>query len=310
MRTRASFRSHPIHPALVPYPIAALHGAFVCDVAGRALGRADLWRLGRRLSEVGIGAGLLAAVPGLIDYFSTVPPKSSAKTRATKHMLVNAGALTLFAAARLLRGRRKPPGLGVLGLEAAGVGLLTSGAWMGSTLIHRNFIGPDHRYPEASRWSAARIDSPEPEVRGAERGVTVARADDFEVGQMRLVELDGERIVLARTDSGFSAFDDRCSHRGASLADGVLICDTVQCLWHGSRFDVKTGRVEAGPADEAIRRYPVEVVDGEVRILWKGTDNDTAHGGWRPGSKRDGARRRDGVDARGALLRRGAAPRV
>jgi len=40
---------------------------------------------------------------------------------------------------------------------------------------------------------------------------------------------------------------DRCTHRGGPLSDGVLMCGTVQCPWHGSQFDVKTVEVKCGP---------------------------------------------------------------
>jgi nitrite reductase/ring-hydroxylating ferredoxin subunit len=75
------------------------------------------------------------------------------------------------------------------------------------------------------------------------------------------------RFALARTGEGYCAFQDRCTHRGGSLADGVLICGTVQCLWHGSQFDVKTGEVRAGPAKEPLRTYRVEQGEGEVRLI-------------------------------------------
>jgi nitrite reductase/ring-hydroxylating ferredoxin subunit len=65
---------------------------------------------------------------------------------------------------------------------------------------------------------------------------------------------------------GALGFDDRCTHKGGPLADGVLICGTVQCPWHGSQFDARTGAVKAGPADKPIGTYAVEVVDGEVRL--------------------------------------------
>ena len=74
---------------------------------------------------------------------------------------------------------------------------------------------------------------------------------------MKLVHVDEERIVVARTEQGLTAFSDRCTHKGGPLSDGTLICGTVQCPWHGSQFDVQTGRVTCGPAKEDIRTYPV-----------------------------------------------------
>jgi nitrite reductase/ring-hydroxylating ferredoxin subunit len=84
---------------------------------------------------------------------------------------------------------------------------------------------------------------------------------------MKLLRVAGKRIVLARTERGYVAFDDRCTHRGGSLAGGVLICGTVQCLWHGSQFDVTTGQVTCGPAKEPIRVYQVTQKGDDVTML-------------------------------------------
>src|SRR5829696_7446708 len=97
MRSRASYKGHPIHPALIPFPFAFLYGAFFFDLAGHLTGRPSWWTTGAYLSLVGVVAARAAAIPGFIDYFLTVPPNSSGKRRATKHMIVNLAAVTLFA---------------------------------------------------------------------------------------------------------------------------------------------------------------------------------------------------------------------
>ena len=83
---------------------------------------------------------------------------------------------------------------------------------------------------------------------------------------MKLLRVDGRRLVLARTANGYVAFDDACSHEGGSLAGGTMICGTVQCPWHGSQFDVRTGCVRAGPSTRGIGIYHVDETDGVVRI--------------------------------------------
>ena len=89
MRSRASIKGHPLHAMLIPFPFAFLTGAFVFDVLGRWLDAPALWTTGAHLALAGIAFALIAAVPGLIDYLFTVPPDSTGKTRATKHMAVN-----------------------------------------------------------------------------------------------------------------------------------------------------------------------------------------------------------------------------
>jgi nitrite reductase/ring-hydroxylating ferredoxin subunit len=78
--------------------------------------------------------------------------------------------------------------------------------------------------------------------------------------------VNGQRIVLARSAEGYVAFSDHCSHRGASLGDGAMICGTVQCPWHGSQFDVRSGAVRAGPAVEGIETFHVREESGRVLL--------------------------------------------
>jgi nitrite reductase/ring-hydroxylating ferredoxin subunit len=96
--------------------------------------------------------------------------------------------------------------------------------------------------------------------------VDVASESDLEVGQMKLIRVGALRITLARTEEGYRAFQDRCTHRGGPLSDGALICGTVQCPWHGSQFDVATGAVKAGPAADPIETYPLQVLGGRVLL--------------------------------------------
>ncbi len=260
MRSKASFKGHPIHPALIPFPFAFLTGALLFDAAALLLARPAFWATGRHLAVAGVVTGLVAAVPGLVDYFYTVPPKSSGKLRATQHMLVNVSAVALFAVAWLLRRGAPQPEVAVLALELVAVGLLTAGGWMGGTLVNRNQFGVDHRYAGAGKWQEQTI-----EARPG-TAVVVARLGALEVDQMKLLRIDGRRIVLARTEQGHVAFDDRCSHVGGALSGGIMICGTVQCPWHGSQFDVRTGAVKAGPATSGIKTYAIEEAQGEVRL--------------------------------------------
>ena len=100
-----------------------------------------------------------------------------------------------------------------------------------------------------------------------EASLDVGPDDQLQVDQMKLLRVGDRRLVLARTDKGYVAFDDRCTHNGGSLAGGVMICGTVQCLWHGSQFDVSTGKVKAGPAKKEIAVYRVKEEGGDVRLM-------------------------------------------
>jgi uncharacterized membrane protein/nitrite reductase/ring-hydroxylating ferredoxin subunit len=262
MKSKAVLLGHPVHPMLIPFPIAFLTGATLFDAAGWLLGNPEWWATGGYLSAAGIATALLAAVPGLIDYLYTVPPKSSGKTRATRHMVTMLFSVALFAAARLIRGEAAvSPQLAVLGLEVAALALVAVGGYMGGTLVTRNLISVDHRYANAGKWREATL----PSQQGG--AVIVARRDELKTDQMKLLRIGAARIVLARTEHGYVAFDDRCTHRGGSLAGGVMICGTVQCLWHGSQFDAGTGAVKGGPAKTGIAAYRVTEENGDVKLL-------------------------------------------
>jgi nitrite reductase/ring-hydroxylating ferredoxin subunit len=84
---------------------------------------------------------------------------------------------------------------------------------------------------------------------------------------MKLVHIKDKRIVIARSEKGYAAFDDRCSHKGGSLAGGAMICGTVQCPWHGSQFDVHNGSVKAGPAKASILTYEVREEGGKIFLI-------------------------------------------
>jgi nitrite reductase/ring-hydroxylating ferredoxin subunit len=181
--------------------------------------------------------------------------------RATWHLAVNLLALTCFAASWAFRDWGSlEPAYSVLLLEAAGAALVTGGGWLGGTLVYPNQIGVDHRYAHAGKWREESV------AAAPGQAVAAAAADELKVGQMKLLHVGGRRVVLARTEQGHVAFDDRCPHRGGSLADGALACGAVQCPWHGSQFDARTGAVFAGPADKSIATYAVEEAGGQVRL--------------------------------------------
>jgi nitrite reductase/ring-hydroxylating ferredoxin subunit/uncharacterized membrane protein len=250
MKSRASIKSHPLHPMLIVYPFAFLTGAFGFTAAAAATRKRDLRDVAGHLIPAGIVAGLVAAVPGVVDYLSVVPPQSSGRTRATKHALLNVTGLGLFTASWLLERSRRRPNVSLL-IQGLGSAALSVAGFLGGTLVYRNQIAVDHRYANAGKWQE------EWRSHGESRALTSAAAP-LDVNQMKLVHIGDRRVVVARTETRYAAFQDRCTHRGGPLSDGVLVCGTVQCPWHGSQFDVQTGEVKCGPAAENIATYPID----------------------------------------------------
>jgi 3-phenylpropionate/trans-cinnamate dioxygenase ferredoxin component len=76
------------------------------------------------------------------------------------------------------------------------------------------------------------------------------------------------RISVARVDDRLYAFDDlcTCAERACPLSGGLLIGTTLMCQCHGSRFDITTGAVIAGPAPTPLHVYEVHQADGNIEI--------------------------------------------
>lgn len=257
MKSRANINGHPIHPMLIPFPVAFFTGTLIFDILAIVNNNSNFWNIGGWLIIVGIIGAVLAAIPGLIDYFGTVPPDSSAKKRATKHGLTNITMLILFCIAAYYRRSENASSTVVLALEGVGFILMSIAGWMGATLVYRNQIGVDPRYAHAGKWK-------EETIKPSGKPLEVATKDELKVNQMKLLHIGDKRIVVARTDKGYVAFDDRCTHKGGSLAGGSMICGTVQCPWHGSQFDVNNGSVAAGPAATKIAVYNISESQGKI----------------------------------------------
>jgi uncharacterized membrane protein/nitrite reductase/ring-hydroxylating ferredoxin subunit len=259
MRSRAQIKSHPIHPILVAFPIALWVAGFAMDLLGYLSGDASIWIAGWYVFLGGCIGAAFAAVAGTIDLFGVVPPRSSARRRGYTHAILNVCALGLYIAVLAIRGNAatEPTGLSLL-LAGIGVLVIAYSGWLGGTLVYRNQIGVDHRYANAGQWK-------ERTLTGWDR--PACNEGELAYGQMMLVTVGKERVVIGKCADGIVAFSDHCTHKGGPLSDGALSGCTVQCPWHGSQFDARTGRVVAGPSGSQIDTYQVKTSAQEVYVL-------------------------------------------
>ncbi len=101
----------------------------------------------------------------------------------------------------------------------------------------------------------------------AESGfVNVAQLGDLSPGEMMVVEVEQGRILLVNVGGNLHAMDDICSHAYASLAEGDLNGDEVECPLHGSAFNVVTGEAMTPPANESVQTYELRV-EGQNILL-------------------------------------------
>lgn len=142
VESRAKFLGHALHQQLVLLPVGLLLGAVGCDLVARFADRPNLARTAATLLVVGVIAGAVAAVVGLIDW-AALPGGTRAKRVATRHGVGNLIVLALFAAAWGWRERPTEPSTAPLVLEViAAIGLLITG-WLGGELVGRLAVGVD-----------------------------------------------------------------------------------------------------------------------------------------------------------------------
>jgi nitrite reductase/ring-hydroxylating ferredoxin subunit/uncharacterized membrane protein len=243
---------------LVAFPIGLWIASWIFDILGSIRDSNYLWAASFYCAIVGIIGALLAAVPGAIDWLTVVPPSSSAKRRGAIHGSLNVLVLIAFLVIVFRRGGATNPAGGIeLTISTIAIVVLGFSGWLGGTLAYRNQIGVDRRYAGAGQLKERRLDSWDRPV---------CNQSELGDGQVMLAKIGNERVVVARCSDGMVAFSDHCTHKGGPLSDGALIGCTVQCPWHGSQFDVRSGRVVAGPAGAKITTYDVEIRAGEVYV--------------------------------------------
>ncbi len=98
--------------------------------------------------------------------------------------------------------------------------------------------------------------------------VKVAETKDVQTSQMKEVQIDGQNVCVANVEGKYYAIGNVCTHEGGPLADGILEGYEVECPWHQSRFDVRTGEVTSPPASESEPTYEIKV-DGNSILVKK-----------------------------------------
>ena len=89
---------------------------------------------------------------------------------------------------------------------------------------------------------------------------------DLEEGDLQAFNVDGEKVAVAKVEGKLYAFGDECTHEGCLLSTGDLSGTSVECPCHGSQFDVTTGAVLEGPAEEPVPSYDVREEGGELQV--------------------------------------------
>jgi uncharacterized membrane protein len=151
MRTPASIASHPVHPMLIPFPFALWTFSLIADAIYYFFDHnaASVWDdVSFYTMAGGIVGAVIAAVPGLIDYFSIKDARVS--KIAGWHARLNVLALLVFGASLYLRTIKGSDMVGksltipVL-LSILGVILISISGYLGGDMVFKHGVGVEGR---------------------------------------------------------------------------------------------------------------------------------------------------------------------
>lgn len=96
--------------------------------------------------------------------------------------------------------------------------------------------------------------------------IKIATKEELADGEMKLIEVDDQLVILFRIGDQFYCLDDVCTHDGGTLSDGELTGCEIECPRHGARFDVRTGEVVCMPATQATVCHETQVNGEDILV--------------------------------------------
>jgi len=96
--------------------------------------------------------------------------------------------------------------------------------------------------------------------------IKVAAASDVPVDGTLLVNFGAEPVCLYNVAGRIFATHDTCTHGQASLADGFIEGEEIECPLHQGKFHIPTGKATGVPCTEDVRCYAVKVEGGAVLL--------------------------------------------
>ena len=95
---------------------------------------------------------------------------------------------------------------------------------------------------------------------------TVCKVGDVPEGEGRTVAVGDRLVAVFHSGCAFHAIDDVCTHDGGPLAQGELVGCEIECPLHASKFNLRTGEVDAPPAKRSIRTHTVHIEDDSICV--------------------------------------------
>ncbi len=211
---------HPLHALLTDVPIGALTLVIVLDLAGQPIG-ADIALV------IGLLAMFAAALAGYADYSTT---DGRARIRATVHSSIMVVSLVVYLISLAIRATGPANRTVPVVLSIVAYLILAAGAFVGGDVVYvlGNMVDRHAWRSSGTKWQ---------------------RLDVTEIAEGTLVKANAgaQALVLVRTGSTILAMHEVCAHAGGPLSEGKIVDGCIECPWHGSRFEIGTGRRRRGP---------------------------------------------------------------
>ena len=237
---------HSVHAALSDLPIGFWSGTVVLDLLGK-----DVPTAGTRLDPAATlsAAGLLAAVATVATGVTDWSVSDGEDRRVGLfHGLLNVAGVTLQGAslAARLGGHRSS----ARALSASSLTVTAASGFLGGHLVQGRAV------------MVSRVAT----TTGPGRWVRAVAETDLPDDTLTGVEVEGRQVLLHRNDQEIHALDNLCSHAGGLLSRGEVIDCAVECPLHGSRFDLRDGRVVRGPAHHPQPVLPTRIRNGWIEV--------------------------------------------
>ena len=100
----------------------------------------------------------------------------------------------------------------------------------------------------------------------------VTAAEDIGEKSFSTFEIDGIGIVICRFRDEHFAIENNFSHAQATFDEGRLRVYRIMCPLHGASFDIRDGSCTGLPATQAIRSFPLRIVDGIIEVAISSED--------------------------------------
>ncbi len=141
-RSTARIAGHPIHPMLIPFPIAFFVSTLIVDLIFLGTGQAGFAKAGVWLLGAGIVMAALAAIAGLTDFIGSAEVRHL--SAAVQHLIGNVTAVVIEIINFIYRlSTGAAPAIMPWGLimSIVVVGILLFTGWKGWEMVYRDHVG-------------------------------------------------------------------------------------------------------------------------------------------------------------------------